>query len=801
MDRSRVGRLSSAVDLGMRRTLTVVAALVLASCSGGGGGDGGNGLADNPSTTFFEQAIEPSAPFGASDWSASQEYLNSTGLAQLKAAEGYARRGGGLPGGQGVRIAIIDSGIDLTHPDLGNLSAISWSAGEEALVGKSHGTFVAGIAGASRTQTGNSNDMHGLAYRATLVNFQAARPSVTTSIGSISFASADLVAALNMASGLSGGSAAVESDILNLSLGAFSSSDTAFGSLRTAMRAAAAQDKIMVLAAGNEGLDADPTKKLQPIYPAAYADDTGIAGLAIVVGNLTAGNQAAASSNLCGDTRDYCLFAPGTNIRSTLDGGGYGIGSGTSFAAPYVSGAAALVKAAFPGVSSEDVVDRLLLTAEDLGDPGVDSTFGHGLLDVEAAMAPVGPVGLTIGPSVVGPMITTAQSTLFLGSAWSIGDDGRTLLENAKGFDQMGFPFPVDLGKRVVSARRNSSLRSFLATERASSARISSSQASLSVSLAEQINAGPWFDDDFSTFSERERQQRPSPQLAFSAEPGSNVTLFAALNGSSATGLGVKRALADRHWALFQSDMFLAPFDHLAGAVSGGGLVLSPYEHLKLAISAFTNRADHQLTETAIQKIEVTKTFADSIDVRLALGGLQEEGGFFGTNSSGVFGEGLNSRAQFADLSIIAALSERIDWFGSYSRGRSLIDSKGSSFLNDWSSAHAEAFAIGLSIRDMSLEGDSLNLMIGQPFRGDHAKTTLTVPVGRTPGGTVVTEQQRIDLEPSAREITSEVSYRWSFGPAGRQDIKAGGFARFNPNHDANKSPEYGIGVHYRWQF
>ncbi len=778
----------------VNRLHSILIAALLISCSSGGGGGGGDGLTDNPSAVFLDQAAEPSAPFNVADWSGSQEYLNSTGLSQLRAAEGYARRSGGLPGGQGVRIAIIDSGIDLTHSDLGNLSEQSWSAGGEALVGDSHGTFVAGIAGASRTQSTDSNDMHGLAYRATLVNFQAARPSVTASTGNVNFSTSDLVTAINVASGFSGGSAAVESDILNLSLGGFSTNDSTFSSLRTAMRTAASEDKIMVLAAGNEGLDPDPDRKLQPIYPAAYADDAGIAGHAIVVGNLTSGNQRAASSNLCGDTKDYCLFAPGTNIRSTLNGGAYGIGSGTSFAAPYVSGAAAVVKAAFPGVSSEDVVDRLLLTADDLGDPGVDDTFGHGLLNLEAAMAPVGPVGLATGPHITSASITTSQSSLSLGTAWSISDDGRALLEKAVGFDQMGFPFPIGLDQLVASSRPASGLQNFVSSERRSSAGVTIPHATLAISGNDRWDDG----DGLPPWAEEERSQ--IPELSFDANPSENVALFASLNGTSGTRLGLQQMLADRHMGLFHAGLTISPFERVPGMVSGGGLALSPYEHLEIALSAYSNASDDQVAKAAMQKVEITKAFFDFVTLRLGLGFVQEEG-FLGASASGVFGEDLDSRSQFTDLAAIAAISDRFDWFASYSRGGASIAGDSSAVLSDWSSARADAFATGISIRDLSMENDALSLMIGQPLRGDHAEATLTVPVGRTPEGAVVTERQRVEFEPSSREIVSEANYRWSFGQDAAQEIRTGGFVRINPNHDADASPVLGVGIRYSWQF
>ena len=797
-DRSVADRLRIVVSLGMRWILpwTLMAPLVACFGGGGGGGDGGNGLSNNPSASFFGQATEPTAPFATTDWSLSQEYLNSTGLGQLKAAEGYARRTMGQPGGQGVRIAIIDSGIDLTHPDLGNLSGQSWSAGSEDTAGDSHGTFVAGIAAASRTQTADANDMHGLAYRATLVNFQASRPSS----GNTNFATSDLVSAINAAAGLSSGSSAVESDIFNLSLGAFSTSDSTFSSLRTAMRAAADEDKIMVLAAGNEGLDADQTRKLQPIYPAAYADDSGIAGLAIVVGNLTSSNQAAASSNRCGDTKNYCLFAPGTNIRSTLNGGGYGIGSGTSFAAPYVSGAAAVVKAAFPGVSSQDVVSRLLLTAQDLGDPGVDDVFGQGLLDLEAAMAPVGPVGLILGSTVTSASQTTSATTLTLGQAWSIGDQGKALLERAIGFDRMGFPFPINLNDRVASTPNASTLEHLVEQESITSAGESWSRANIVVALDDQTDRQVGFDLG-PTDKHWQNQQNSQPHLAFSAEPMDNLTLFTSLNGSSSTSLGLPRALRQWRFDLFGAGAAITPFDQMPGSVSGGGLTIEAAEGLELGISAFTNTTNADADQASLQKIELTKSLGDRLELRVGLGLLQQEGGFLGNSAKGAFGETMDSRTQFADLSVIASVTDQIDWFGAYSRGYARVGNSEGTLLSNWSSIEADAFATGISFNDVSKVGDQVTLTVGQPLRGDRAKATLTVPVGRTPEGQVLTESERIDLEPSSREIMSNILYRRSIGRDENQEIDFGAFARFRPDHDADNAPVFGFGMRYSWYF
>ena len=726
--------------------------------------------------------------------------MNSTGLGQVKAAEGYARRSGGLPGGQGVRIAIIDSGIDVTHPDLGNLADTSWIAGDEALTGDSHATFVAGIAAASRTQSSNPNDIHGLAYRATLVNFQAARPSQTQANGFVSFSTDDLVDAMRAASGLTSGETAVESDILNLSLGAIASSDSTFVRLQDAMRGAADAGKIMVLAAGNEGGSGTPADRLQPIYPAAYADDAGIAGHAIVVGNLTSTDQAAASSNFCGDTQDYCLFAPGTSIRSTLKDGAYGIGTGTSFAAPYVAGAAAVVKAAFPGVSSRDVVDRLLLTAADLGDVGVDSTFGRGRLDLEAAMAPVGPTALPTGSEVDGPSITLAASSLQLRPGLRLDSASARRLERVMTLDRMGFPFPVDLADAVSTAKRDHGLAAFISDDSRSLAAAGAGSAAVRAFVDAGGEEGGFAKPSATSLRQQADEDEAVP-LHVSADVANRLHVFAALNQGAGSQLGLGSGLAERKATFMQSGQFFSPFDGLVSGSSGAGIGFDAAEGTEIMVAAFTSLAEQGGVQNALQRLDVKQRLPGSIDLRFGLGLVQEDGAFIGSKADGAFGEGTSARSQFLTLSLLGPVTEDIDWFASYSRGRSSIGEADDALLSSWSNTQGEAFGAGLVIRDLAKADDGLTLLIGQPFRQEHTEATIDLPVARKPDGTVVTRRKKLDFAPRAREVSAEIGYRLPFGDDGEHDLRAAGFLRLNPDHDPNRDPDTGFGLAYRWTF
>lgn len=146
---------------------------------------------------------------------------------------------------------------------------------------------------------------------------------------------------------------------------------------------------LVVFAAGNDGND-EPSDTAALPSMGAGADVLEQGWLTVASVKSHQPDELAAYSNACGKAADYCLVAPGGVIVSDVDDRAgdpsYWIYRGTSFAAPQVSGAAALVWEAFPYFDNDMVRQAILGTATDLGTPGVDTIFGHGLLDVGLAV-------------------------------------------------------------------------------------------------------------------------------------------------------------------------------------------------------------------------------------------------------------------------------------------------------------------------------------------------------------------------------------------------------------------------------
>ncbi|KFL16674.1 S8 family peptidase [Geobacillus stearothermophilus] len=254
-------------------------------------------------------------------------------------------------GKQTVPVAIIDSGVDLTHPDLirrlgpgYNVLADDRSPNDE----NGHGTHVAGIIA---SQPNNDEGVAGITWFNPIMAVKALNADgYGTSI--------------DVAKGIRW---AVDhgAKVINLSLGNYQPSSV----LEEAIRYADAHDVVLVAASGNDSTS-------QPSFPAAYPE-------VISVGAVDPDLSYALYSNY-GEYID--VVAPGTNIASTFAGHQYAALSGTSMAAPHVAALAALIRSVNPRLSNDEVRSIILESADDLGERGKDPYYGYGLINVYRAL-------------------------------------------------------------------------------------------------------------------------------------------------------------------------------------------------------------------------------------------------------------------------------------------------------------------------------------------------------------------------------------------------------------------------------
>ena len=235
--------------------------------------------------------------------------------------------------GAGVTIAVIDTGVDLDHPEFsGRIVAgydfVDGDAIPDDIDG--HGTHIAG------TIAGRDDDNSGISGVAPAANIMPVRVLSDTGRGWTS----DIVAGIRWA--VNNGA-----DVINLSLGG----DRYTRSMAEALRFATERGSVVVMAAGNNG-------EQSPRYPGAHAVDYGIA-----VGAVDRNQNFADFSNKAGsNTLDY-VTAPGVSIYSTAPGGGYAFDSGTSMATPHVAGIAGLLKSHDRTLTAEAIENLLTRSA------------------------------------------------------------------------------------------------------------------------------------------------------------------------------------------------------------------------------------------------------------------------------------------------------------------------------------------------------------------------------------------------------------------------------------------------------
>ena len=257
-----------------------------------------------------------------------------------------------------VQVAILDTGIDLDHPDL--VANIAWAVdatGNNNPDDKNgHGTHVAGTIGAVR-------DNNGVVGVYANVEIYAIKVLGNGGSGQWDWLINGIQLAMEGPDGIKG--TTDDADVISMSLGASSDPGTA---VHNAIIEAYNAGITLVAAAGNEG-DGDPTTD-EYSWPAAYDE-------VIAVGATDKDDNIASFSN-SGPFLEFA--APGVSVYSTYKNGGYDTLSGTSMATPHVSGLVALYLAMGGTRDPTAVRDYLKSNALDLGPAGWDPEFGYGLI-------------------------------------------------------------------------------------------------------------------------------------------------------------------------------------------------------------------------------------------------------------------------------------------------------------------------------------------------------------------------------------------------------------------------------------
>ncbi len=288
----------------------------------------------------------------ASAMTAGEKPASEGDPAQYELAKLHLPQAHAIAKGENILIAVIDSGVDVGHPELTGAVAQSFDAIGKQMTPHKHGTAIAGLIAAHGKLMGAAPGARILAVRAFNPSDEGADGTTFNILKGLDWAAANGARVINM-----------------------SFAGPADPAIHRGLEAAHKKGIVLVAAAGNAG------PKSPPLYPAADAN-------VIAVTATDADDKLFERSNR---GRHIALAAPGAQILVAIPGNAYEVSSGTSYSAAEVSGIVALMLEHKSGHTPDKIRGILLATAKDLGPKGRDLLFGAGLVDAYGAVMEAAP--------------------------------------------------------------------------------------------------------------------------------------------------------------------------------------------------------------------------------------------------------------------------------------------------------------------------------------------------------------------------------------------------------------------------
>lgn len=730
---------------------------------------------------------------------ANPDFTNQWGLDAINAGQAYAHlerapnTGGAVGGahpdqfgnqlqeapGTDVTVGVVDNGIKETHPlfDQSKISETIFCPPPRCLLlpRENHGTSVASVI-VAQPNSGVAGGFHGIAWGANLkmvaVRLNSGqppplyRPTSTSTLKTQDTTFADLIqTVLNQRVAVANFSFSYRGLIEY-----YSEDDLRenFGTVIAAMAQRGTADKtILVWSASNSHNDlcpptlprcvgshrrdgdGNPAGSLNASSPSILAGLPAkipeVRGHTIAVVAVDDNGNIASFSNRCGEAARWCLAAPGVSVTiANAQTDGVRKGSGTSYAAPMVTGGLAVMKHRFRDqVPNTDLVTRLFATADKTGKFADQAVYGQGMMDLGKALMPVGEPMVSTGSSVNGAGVTLALTNLHLGTAMGDGLKQSLAGQQIAAFDSLGAPFWFTLSDLTGMTTGPSS----------------------AVRLRQLM------------------QQDPVVQEMV----GQRLTVIPGRVGGAVEH--------DLGYATLRVGLRETP-----NGVKDG------HFHLAQDANTFTLMGDDGVAFTAFTRagsqsrvVGLPPTSGAALSWRpfegtlgFTVAWLREQHSLLGTSSAGAFGT-------MAAHSFVSGVETGVDlgaWrLDTLAELGTVQANFSQGMVTGMSPLATSAFALSVSRR--LLRDGSLRIGLSQPLRVEDGHLALSLPVGRTKGGSVIRQRRAASLRPSGRQI--DVSAQWQQSFANGHALRLNATWMRHPGHNAHATPA--LSILAGWQF
>ncbi len=556
-------------------------------------------------------------------------------------------------------------------------------------------------------------------------------------------------------------------------------SDTPIASLRANTSAG----KIIVLQAGNFGGGS-------PAGDASKA--ANLDNLAIVAGGVTpSGDEIQRFSNRAGGLQDYFLMAQTNSLITSSNG--------TSMAVPRIAAAAATLLKEYGFLTGQQVVQILLNTATDLGKPGADSTYGHGVLNLAAALSAAGagtiPTDSGSGSSggggvgAIALIVGGAAAYAFMNKKEELQ---RTVLVDAYG---RAFQFNFDDRIRVRDTRPNLfNIMQDMKDDFETVVLESNKQGYTQAFIAEKdfrpfgLTTGDALVDQYVSFLHRTNTSD------FQYALGLNSDLS---NDFGALSLRTQKNKGDPP-QFYMSDMLTTP---VLGYSSMGSSFMYGWDkdtvNHRFGMSVINEQETNGQHSNSV--LYESRIVQDNYRVGLQLGALLENGSFLGSANDSVLGVD-QTNTYYVGFNGSYDLSDKVSLLGGYFQGLSDVDEGRNSLLGDVNGVRTEGFSVGVLIDDLFTPKGSFGFSYSSPLQTTDGSATLTLPVSQDYNtGAIGFESTDLSFSDGDQEKVFEAYYNYDISH------KSSIFTHFsyteNPlsNLDASSDRTIFFGVKHRF--